>query len=413
MEGVAPRAALVGASSAANLRGLARVDAGMRGTSFVACALGALGALGALVGCSGGGGAAVDAGPDAVVVDAGPDAASVVDTGAVYLADCKLFNRRCEGPNAADPDCGTCQYRVRYRADACSAAAPCDQLLLYWAAFDCDHPGLAAATTELLTTHPRTVILCAQPIFPGEILPTTLGAPERDDRVVTAALARLRPGGDLGVWSGADLLFAGCSMGATRYPVVAARYADDAGWLGSRKTAVCMSEGVVDIAAQDAFIGPGTGTSCAGRHGRVVHGYTRAVPMTGHACTDSPGGQCACDPAHTALTYPGDCGGGDCVAFDSIVATADRQFAPGVTADSFAVEHWKLVTEGERWRDDLANRCERDVVPAAPLTTLCALLDADDDHDCAIVHVPDAPHCSYFNDNLGRECLDWFTALAP
>ncbi|MBK9033776.1 MAG: hypothetical protein IPL61_21335 [Myxococcales bacterium] len=366
--------------------------------------------------CSGGGAGAIDAAVDAAdaTVDAAPDAAPVVvDTGSVFLPDCRAFNRRCEGADAQDPACGACQYRVRYRADVCTPTRPCDDLFLYWPAFTCDHPGLADATAALLTSHPGFVMLCVQPIYPGEVLPASLGAPERDDRAVTAALARLRPGGDLAVWTGANLLMGGCSMGATRYPVVAARYPDDARWLGSAKTGVCMSDGVVDVAAQDRFVGAGTGPSCAARHDRVAHGYTVATPTPGHACSASAGGQCACDPAHAALAYPGDCADGDCVGFDSIVraSAAGVEFAPGVDAAAFAVPHWKLFTEGDAWAGDLASRCERDVVPAAPLTGLCALLDADPDHDCTIVHVPDAPHCSYYNTHLGEQCLDWFAGL--
>lgn len=370
--------------------------------------------LAVVVACSGGGAAPpIDAPIDATAdapVDAGP---TIVDTGSVYLAECAAFNRRCEGADATDPNCGACQYRIRYRGDACTAARPCADLFLYWAAFDCDHPGLADATTALLTAYPRVVMVCAQPIYPGEILPTTLGAPERDARTVTVALGRVRPGGDLGVWTGANLLFGGCSMGATRYPVVASRYPDDDAWLGTGKTAACMSDGVVDLPAQDAFIGAGTGPSCVGRHGRVVHAYTRPAPASGHACAASPGGQCACDPAHASRRYPGDCADGDCVAFDSpIVSSASGvSFAPGVTAASFAVRHWKLVTEGDGWHDDLATRCERDVVPAGPFTGLCQLLDADPDHDCTTVHLPDAPHCSYYNSHLGEVCLDWFATL--
>ena len=96
-------------------------------------------------------------------------------------------------PDASDPRCGACQYRARFRGDQCTAAAPCDDLFLYWSAYDCETPALIAATDALLASYPRTVILCAQPIYPGEILPTSLGAPERDERVITAALTRLRP----------------------------------------------------------------------------------------------------------------------------------------------------------------------------------------------------------------------------
>jgi hypothetical protein len=365
--------------------------------------------------CGDDGAVTIDGALDAAVPgDGGVDAAPmIVDTASVYLDDCQALPRRCEGPAAADPRCGSCQYRVRYRGDACTAAAPCDDLFVYWAAFDCDRPELATITTELLGSHPRTVMLCVQPIYPGEILPASLGAPERDQRVMTEALTRLRAGGELGVWSGANLLHGGCSMGATRYPVVAARYPEEASWLGTGKNGVCMSDGVIDLRAQDVFVGEGTGQSCAGRHRRVASSYTRTVPTATHACGASPGGQCACDPAHAALAYPGDCADGDCVDFDSIVTRGPggAAFAPGVDPASFAVPHWRLITEGDGWEADLANRCERDVVPAGPFTDLCSLLDAAPSHDCTITHLPDAPHCSQYNANLGELCLDWFAAL--
>ncbi|HPH67819.1 MAG TPA: hypothetical protein PLF40_18805 [Kofleriaceae bacterium] len=351
---------------------------------------------------------------DAPLADAGADAAAmIIDTMSVYLDDCHAFSSRCEGENAADPRCGACQYRVRYRGDMCTAAAPCNDLFLYWSAFDCDTEALLNVTNDLLMTHPRTVVLCAQPNYPGEILPTSLGAPERDQRVVTAAMTRLRPGGDIGVWSGANVLHGGCSIGASRYPVVAARYAEESAWLGTAKNGVCMSDGVVDLRAQDEFVGAGTGMSCVGRHGRIARGYTRTTAMPGHSCSASVGGQCACDPAHASLSFPGDCGEGDCVAFDSIVTRGPGgpAFAPGVAAANFAVPHWKLITEGDAWQNDLASRCDRDVVPAGPFTDLCALLDADAQHDCTVTHLPDAPHCSYYNANLGELCLDWFAAL--
>jgi hypothetical protein len=46
-----------------------------------------------------------------------------------------------------------------------------------------------------------------------------------------------------------------------------------------------------------------------------------------------------------------------------------------------------------------------------PFTDLCALLDAAPTHDCTIAHLPDAPHCSSYNANLGPLCLDWFATL--
>jgi len=365
-----------------------------------------------VAGCGGGGTSALldGAAPTDAAIDTGPVR---VDTGSRFMEACKVFNRRCEGAAAGSPDCGSCQHRTWYRADVCSATAPCPDLLLYWAAFDCDQPELVATVAALQIAYPDVVVACAQPIYPGEILPASLGAPERDDAVIADLFAHLRPGGELGVWSGANLLMAGCSMGATRYPVVAARYPDDARWVGATKTAACFSEGVVDLSTQDRFVGEHTGPTCDARHRRIAHAYTRELPVDGHACDSSALGQCACDPAHAALTYGGDCADGDCVAFDSIVRTSSAgvTFAPGVTADDLAIRHWKLVTEGGGPAIEPARRCELDVVDGAPFAGLCGLLDDDPDHDCVHEDFPGASHCAYFNSHLGELCLDWFRGL--
>ncbi len=377
------------------------------------------------VACSDGDGPTTDAGLDAgdsvdAGLDAGDDAGSgadqearVVDTAAIYLEECKAFNLRCEGAHADDPLCGACQLRIRYRADACSPEQPCDDLFLFWAAVHCDLEGFAEMSDEILAAQPGFVTACVQPIYPGEILPGSLGAPERDEAVMDSLFQSLRPGGELAVWNGENLLMGGCSMGATRYPVVAARYEQDALWLGNRKTAVCMSDGVVDIGRQDRFVGEGTGPSCAARHRRIVHAYTVVQPMPGHACQDSPQGQCACDPAHVHIPYTGDCAEGDCVSFDSIVVEENGAFvfSDGVTAGDFAVPHWKLITEGGFWADDLDQRCENDVVDGAPFVGLCQLLDADEAHHCVHESFPDALHCRYYNAQINELCINWFMTL--
>jgi hypothetical protein len=351
-----------------------------------------------------------DSGADSRV---GPDAApEIVDTGEIFLDECQSFNSACE--SSPDQDCGKCQYDIRYRGDVCTPQQPCDNVLLLWACMGCELAGSEMLFDRVLEAHPDFITICMQPNYPGEMLPSSLGAPEREETLVSHVFGRLRSPGDLSVWTGKNLLMIGCSAAASRYPVVAARYAEDANWVGSEKTGVCMSDGVVDVAYQDSFVGEmvTTSASCAGRHNRVARSYTVASPVSGHSCVDSPQAQCACDPDHAHLTYPGDCNDGDCVTFDSIVTQdgSDFVFSPGVSASSFAVQHWKLVTEGGSWRDT-QERCDNDIVPSAPYEGLCALLDQGSDHDCVHTAFPDRRHCSIYYQQINTLCVDWFLSL--
>ncbi len=345
--------------------------------------------------------------------DAGLVAMGLVDTQPILIESCTSLPSACD--QNSGPDCGKCQYRVMHDAH-CSKARPCDNLLLYWANFGCQDEGFARAMTRLVAASPDFIVACVQPLLPGEILPVTLGAPERDQAVVPQVLARLRDANDLGVWTGKNLLMGGCSAGASRYPVVAARYSEDDNWLGTDKNAACMSDGVVDIVAQDRFVGEGVrlgGQSCAGRHGRIVSAYTLDTPMPGHRCESSPGAQCACDAAHTFRSHPGDCGDGDCVIFDSIVGqnqSGTYGFSAGVSPQDFAIDSWRLISEGSDWESE-RERCEQDVVPEGPYRALCGLIDAAPNHRCEHVSQPSAGHCAYYNANLKTACLDWFRDL--
>lgn len=350
--------------------------------------------------------------------DAGAPAAGEKRDTLRYLAECAQLNHACDASRDAGAHCGQCQYRVRYDPQQCTRAKPCDRLFLLWAAMGCDGDRVRDGLDAVLDAHPGYVAACAQPLYPGEMLPTTLGAPERENLLMDELFTALKSGAETGVWSGKQLLMAGCSAGGSRYPVVAARYPDEVRWLASEKNAACFSDGVVSIPFQDKFIGQGMGsgadggTQCAARHGRIARGYTTASPGTGHSCAVSPAGQCACDPSHAFVSYPGDCGGSDCVSFDSIVeeTSAGFAFSPGVGADSFAVRNWKLVSEGDAFRNT-PQRCVADVVPEAPFKGLCAAIDADPNHRCDFVSVPNATHCSDFDRNLGKHCVEWFEAL--
>ncbi|MBS1123952.1 MAG: hypothetical protein H6Q90_6180 [Deltaproteobacteria bacterium] len=330
-----------------------------------------------------------------------------------FVAACTAYNDACTATHGKD--CGTCQYRIRFDRQQCSPSRPCANLVLLWAFMGCEGDQVRGLFDDILATHPGYVAACVQPLYPGELLPTSLGAPERDITVMTELFAALHDDPDTGVWTGENLLMTGCSAGASRYPVVAARYPDDARWLGSAKTAACFSDGVVSVSYQDEYVGEaiGTGgTSCAARHGRIASAYSAASPTAVHSCTASGGGPCACDPAHAPRIYPGDCGDGDCVGFDSIVESTPTGFAlaGGVTPGSFAVTSWRLVSEGDGFRTT-AQRCDRDVVPEAPFRGLCDAIDGDPNMSCSFVSLPESPHCGQYMQDLGAICVDWFESL--
>jgi hypothetical protein len=351
---------------------------------------------------------------DARVEDAQPedasqalDANTSLDDRVAYLESCQALPHDCAARDLG-PRCGQCQYRTMIDTTQCTRESPCDRLFLLWAAMDCASEE-AGNTMRAVASRPGWVAACAQPLFPGEMLPTTLGAPARDNDTVSAIFNALRTSG---VWTGQDLLMGGCSAGATRYPVVAARTPDDTGWLASRTNAACFSEGVFDLATQDRITGEGAATgatSCGFRHQRIITGFTSATARPGHGCEASPGAQCACDPLHATRSWPGSCGSGDCLSYESIVSPSGS-FASGITGADFAIPNWKLVSEG----NDFAatpDRCVRDVVPEAPIASLCQRIDEDPTRTCTLDRFPAAAHCSTYWRNLSTGCLSWFEAL--
>jgi hypothetical protein len=364
--------------------------------------------------------ASSDAGSeDAGASDAGVDAGTAADAGALsdggladevrFLSACSTLPHDCAARDAGAP-CGQCQVRLVYDPRRCTAAQPCDRLLVLWAAMDCASDE-AGAQLRATADRPGWLAACVQPLFPGEMLPTTLGAPQRDQQSLDVVFATLRT--ERGVWTGKDALMVGCSAGATRYPVVAARLPDDAQWLASRTNAACFSEGVFSLPAQDRFIGEGLldgGPSCAARHRRMAEAFTTVTPRPGHGCTSSPGAQCACDPGHAVRSWPGACATGDCLSFESFMNESGSSLVAGVGPADFSIPHWKLVSEGSSFTDG-PDRCLKDVVPEAPLEGLCTALDADPAHDCVFVRRPEAPHCSAFWSSFQVECLDWFEQL--
>lgn len=279
--------------------------------------------------------------------------------------------------------CGQCQYSLFFSHGSCTAEKPCKNLLVYWSPFGCETEGLSDMLLNLARENSRLIVSCMQPHYPGETLPSSLGAPERENLLYGEVFTRLRRGGDIQVWSGERLLHAGCSIGATRYPVVAGRLDVDEQWAASEVTAVCISDGVLDVKAQLAYVREGGARrDCLNRVKRVTSKYDDK--------------KCR--------------GGMDCYTYDSIIS--NNTFADGISASSFAAKNWKIITEGGSYQSG-DERCSKDIVLGDPMHTFCNLINAEDGYSCELKKYPLTPHCKAYKkpDEFKEQCIEWFFGL--
>jgi hypothetical protein len=196
-----------------------------------------------------------------------------------------------------------------------------------------------------------------------------------DDAVVKAA------------WSGASLLISGVSHGATAPVIAMARTTFDSepSWRGATHTAACFFDGIYNIASIDELLGTGNaGGPCQGpvSHARMIGRYYSGDPLI-HSCTNN---KCACDPDHAPAM--------------------DNDTIEAVPTAEFAIKDWKLIECGSAMA-----ACPSDIVPAAPISALCANIDASAQHTCAFEAMPNDSHLTCAGTGISR-CIDWFDGLA-
>ncbi len=332
-------------------------------------------------GASGGAGTGGDAGTaggagTGGADDAGPPQESGVTppaTGTVDIASCK-------GVDGIDQ---SCSFRYLFDPSKCSAASPCDKLVVFWGGgeMDCSKydPILQAWSGA---GYFATCVVLFEDSDGAGLEPYYKEAP-RVDLSLRAVV-----GFGKAVWSGKDLLLAGISHGASAPVIAMARTAIDeaAEWKGSRKTGGCFYDGTYDVAATDAFLGTGNnGGVCVAPvpHARIVGRYYSTGPLV-HSCVNN---KCACDSDHSP--------------------DMDQDSISDVTPASFSVRRWKLIECGSSM-----DPCTQDILPGAPIEALCGNIDASPDHSCEFDSMPNAGHGTCAATGASR-CIQWFDALPP
>jgi hypothetical protein len=184
-------------------------------------------------------------------------------------------------------------------------------------------------------------------------------------------------------WSGEHLLFTGVSNGATTPVVAMAReeFDKESWWNGSQNTAACFYDGVAHVADLFAFLRE---NNCAKRNSVLSYqrAYSRYCDWTGGTLPSSWPRPSSCDNADTQA--------------DTITST---------DPSAFAIKTWKLIECGSA-----TAACLRDVIPKAPIETLCSKIDSGASHTCEFESFPDVGHvaCAGSNHETINACADWF-----
>ncbi len=180
-------------------------------------------------------------------------------------------------------------------------------------------------------------------------------------------------------WTGDDLLLEGISHGATAPVILMARTPlDDAPhWHGRRLTAGCFFDGSYDQAATANLLATG---AAGDRPCTTPVPYTRILER-----------YCAPDDATCDLASNPD-------------ALADTLTT--VSPSTFAIADFKLFECGSALRP-----CLGDIIPSAPIETLCSLIDASADHSCTFASLPNDSHLTCHADHYDA-CRSWFDGLS-
>lgn len=181
-------------------------------------------------------------------------------------------------------------------------------------------------------------------------------------------------------WTGGELLLEGISHGATAPVILMARTLRDeqAHWRGTRFTAGCFFDGSYDQAATASLLATGAvgGTACE-------------TPVSYQRWLDRYCGIGA---------LPADCD-------LSSVPKAVEDTITGLPAAAFAIRDFRLVECGSGLRPCLGN-----IIPEAPIQTLCDRLAASPGHTCTYDSLPDIGHLTCHAERYD-DCRTWFEAL--
>jgi hypothetical protein len=183
-------------------------------------------------------------------------------------------------------------------------------------------------------------------------------------------------------WTGEDLLLEGISHGATAPVILMARTELDeaAHWRGSHFTAGCFFDGIYDTLATADLLDSG-----------AVGGKPCSAPVSFDRVLER-----YCGPGATAES---------CDLATN--AKAQEDTITGVDTDAFAIRDFALFECGS----DLP-ACVGDIVPGAPIESLCQNIEASPTHTCAFEGLPKDSHLTCHRDHYDA-CRVWFEGLLP
>lgn len=278
-----------------------------------------------------------------------------------------------------------CQWRYNYE-DTCRQNK-CSKLLIYFAGGEMGCPDPVSKPQSYLARYAKSgyVAVCAR-IFETQVaagqFPLNREAARVDLLVKTITSdPAIRQG-----WNGERLLISGVSHGATAAAIAMARNDFDssqAHWQGSKKTGVCLFDGIYDT--RDLLTRAFDNTCSI-----YQRGYTR---YEGRNCTWSGNSKIP-----STWPHPDTCRSPD-LALDTIV---------GVDVRRFAINNWKLIECGSKM-DDF---CDKDMVADLPQRQLCNQISADKGKSCEFASFPSLSHhdCGA-EPGTQNECLNWFDQL--
>jgi hypothetical protein len=327
--------------------------------------------------------AAVDSGTtDSAVGDSGvDDTGGSPDTATPDTADPEAppsptGERRiaaCEGTTGVDEACV-----LVVDATACTSA-PCSRLVVVFSGGEmgCDSGRGYAGVLAGYAAHGYAAV-CVNAF---ETAVGSGAAPFVDEarRIDIAMRAATTSAWARAYWTGEELLVQGISHGATAPVVLMARteLEGQAHWQGQSFTAGCFFDGSYD------------------------------QPATADLLATGDAGQPCTEPVSHARWLERYCGEGATASTCDLRtnAKAIEDTVSGSPAARFAIRQFQMFECGSE-----LPACSGDIIPSAPIETLCANLDASSSHVCSFTRLPRDGHLScharYFDD-----CRTWFERL--
>lgn len=278
----------------------------------------------------------------------------------------------------------SCFWTYKFNASACPSGR-CSKMVIYFSGGQMSCPNPSANDNYLgYYSQAGYLAVCARLYQDGE------GAAQypyyregsRADLLVRTIVAHPEITSH---WTGENLLISGVSHGATA-PVAAmanSNVDEQPAWRGSRSTGACFLDGIYDLQAEFSFLRAGM---CGERNSIASYQrmYSRYCTWTGRLLP---------------RTWPQP---NTCMTEDVM-----RDSTVNANLSTLEINQWKLVECGSA-----LGPCLKDVVPRAPIETLCSRLGSDGVHQCQFQAFPELSHIECgMKPEPNQACIQWFDGI--